>query len=88
MGSDASTVHHFPSHLVSSSGSKLRVVVCSPRCMDGGTRDAPFPKNVDMHFLARDVALLIEKLWGGKAVYVAGWAYGASASGGGFGWLS
>jgi hypothetical protein len=56
--------------------------------MDGGTRDAPFPKNVDMHFLARDVALLIEKLWGGKAVYVAGWAYGASASGGGFGWLS
>lgn len=63
-------MHLFPARLAAAG---LRVVVASPRCMDGGTRDAQFPKQVDMHFLARDVILLIEKLWPGQKVFLAGW---------------
>lgn len=76
MGSDASTMHKFPAQLAAANPN-LRVVVASPRCMDGGSRDTQFDsKTVNMHVLAKDVILLIEKLFPGRKAFVAGWAYG------------
>ncbi|KAI9016169.1 Alpha/Beta hydrolase protein [Hyaloraphidium curvatum] len=75
MGSGAGTMHKFPAQLLAARPD-LRIIVASPRCMEGGTRDAAFPPKVDMHFLAQDVVMLIEHLWKGRKVFLGGWAYG------------